>query len=211
MHMRMLTFAGLAGALFALASCQTMSAEQCAVADWRALGYEDAAKRGADRLGARTSDCSERGIVADVEAYQAGFQMGIREFCIPENGFAFARRGGLFEGMCPDDLDAAFRPAYADGRRVREAEQLVLTVQSRISTLENQRNRIDGQISAAERALAEATTDEERERRRNEINGLRRDRQRTYNDLAYSRGRLPVAEEAVLRLREEIGDRWGPW
>jgi hypothetical protein len=211
MYFRTLAFAALAAAVVGVAGCQTMSAEECAAADWRALGYEDAAQRGADRLLKRGEDCAKTGVSADAEAYQSGFAMGMREFCIPERGFVFARRGGVFEGACPADLEAEFRPAYLDGVRVRQAESALQTAQVRVSVLENQRARIDRETGEAESALSQATTKEERDRLTNQINGLRRDRRRTSDDLAYARSRVPVLEDAVLRLRDEIGDRWGPW
>src|SRR5262245_59620748 len=77
-------FAGFA----ALASCEAMSEEACATADWRALGMSDANNNGVDTLTNRAESCARKGISVDADAYHAGFNEGMYQFCQPERGFA---------------------------------------------------------------------------------------------------------------------------
>src|SRR5262245_10181029 len=98
----------LAAGAALLASCEPMSAEECAVADWRALGFTDASQNGADRFGERSESCAERGMAADFDGYRSGFAEGMYEFCQPTRAFAFARRGGSFNGACPAELEGVF-------------------------------------------------------------------------------------------------------
>lgn len=126
--MKLQAFA-LVGAVFALVvltGCETMSAEECATANWRQLGYSDADRNGTDNLADRAESCAEKGISADAQAYHRGFEDGLRAFCQPPRGFDFARRGGSFNGYCPGDLDQDFRYAYADGRRVYDLQQTLI-------------------------------------------------------------------------------------
>src|SRR5574338_602734 len=100
----LLVAAALAAGGALLASCETMSEEQCQVADWHALGYSDAAGAANDRFADRAESCARKGVSSDQAAYYAGFEDGMRAFCTPEHGFQFARNGGSFSGSCAADL-----------------------------------------------------------------------------------------------------------
>ncbi len=197
--------------LTALTGCETMSAEECAVADWAALGHADAAQSGASRLDDRAESCAEKGIAADAAAYDSGFADGMYDFCQPANGFAFARRGGQFNGMCPGDLQEQFGYAYSDGQRVRDAEAALAEARGDVGRLMAERDEIDDNIGSREGSLREATTDEERRRHRDEIARLQRERRNVNEDLRIAQSQIPALQRAVDMLRYEIGGRWGNW
>jgi hypothetical protein len=211
MTLRALALVAAAVGIAALTGCETMSAEECAAANWAALGQSDAAQNGASRYEARANSCGERGIAADADAYARGFNAGMYVFCRPENGFSFARRGGQFNGACPAELDREFGFAYSDGQRVRDAEQALQHAESELSSLRSRREDIDDNIGSQERQLAEATTDEERARHRGEIERLQRERRRVNDDMRVTQQQLPDLHAAIDRLRYEIGNRWGDW
>jgi hypothetical protein len=188
-----------------------MSAEECAAADWGALGYSDAARNGYSRYEDRAESCAEKGVMADAAAYRRGFDDGMFEFCRPENGFAFARRGGQFSGACPAELQEQFGYAYSDGQRVRIAEQALADARSQIGSLIAEREEIDDNIGSHEGSLREATTDEERRRHRDEIARLQRERRNVNEDLRIAQAQIPALQRAVDDLRYEIGARWGNW
>ncbi len=196
---------------FALTACETMSAEECAAADWRALGFNDAANNGAERFGDRAESCAEKGFGADGGAYASGFSDGMYQFCQPPNGFAFARRGGVFNGSCPADLQYDFLAAYNDGRRVRDAEYELSDARSDISALESRRRDIDEDLRDREREFAAATVEEERKRLQEEIDRLRRERRNANDDLRSAEQRIYYAQRRIDDLRLEIGARWAPW
>jgi hypothetical protein len=205
----MMIAVALAGAGALLASCETMSAEECAAADWRTLGYSDAASNGASRLSERTESCAEKGLLVDADAYNAGLANGFYEFCQPQRAFAFGRRGGTFNGSCPGEMQSAFFAAYNDGQRVHDAESQLNEARSRVSSLESRRRDIDDNIGSRERSLAEATTDEERARHRAEIDRLRRERRDVNEDIRVAQVNVPRMQRLVDDLRYEIGSRWG--
>lgn len=206
-----LVAAALAAGAALLASCETMSAEQCQAADWGALGYNDAASNANDRFADRAHSCSEKGIQADEAAYREGFEHGMRAFCTPEHGFQFARGGGTFGGSCAADLAEDFSYAYADGRRVHEAQAEVDEARSRISSIESRRSQIDEDLRDRENSLREATTDEERQHRRDQIDDLRRRRREANEDLRVANDALPRLLRNLDNIRAEIGGRYGPW
>lgn len=207
----LLVAAALAAGAALLASCETMSAEQCAAADWGALGYSDAAGAANDRFAARAQSCADKGIQPDQSAYYDGFANGMRAFCTPEHGFQFARNGGSFGGTCAADLAEDFAYAYADGRRVHDAQSEVDTARSQISSIESRRSQIDEDLRDRENSLREATTDEERQHRRDQIDDLRRRRREANEDLRVANDALPRLLRNLDSIRAEIGGRYGPW
>lgn len=207
----LLVAAALAAGGALLASCETMSAEQCAAADWGALGFNDAASNANDRFADRAQSCSEKGFQPDQQAYYDGFQHGMREFCTPEHGFQFARGGGSFNGTCAPDLAQDFAYAYADGRRVHDAQAEVDAVRSRMSSAESRRNQVDEDLRDRERALRDATTDDDRKRLQDQIDDLRRRRREANEDLRVANDALPRLLRNLDDIRAEIGGRYGPW
>jgi hypothetical protein len=196
----------------ALSGCETMSAEECVAADWRALGFNDAASNGADRFGSRAESCGEQGVVADQTAYASGFAEGMDRFCQPPNAFQFARRGGSFSGSCPSELQYDFYAAYNDGRRVHEAESEFSALRSEISSLESRLNEIDDDIRSRERSLADpSTTPEDREWLRSDRDRLRRERRDVIENLRLAEEKVYFAQRRVDDLRFDIGSRWAPW
>ena len=209
MKLRALALVGAVFALAALAGCETMSAEECATADWRQLGYADADRSGQDNLADRAESCAEKGISADAQAYHRGFEDGLRAFCQPPRGFDFARRGGSFNGYCPADLDEDFRYAYGDGRRVYDLQQSIDAAQSNVDNAIRRRNEIDENIRGQEGLLQAAANDAERNRIRDVIEGMRRERRDVNDDLRVAQEQLPRLTYQMNVLRSELGGRWG--
>ena len=62
-------------ALLGLSGCATMSADECAMSDWRTIGFEDGSMGyTAERLGNHRKACAKHGVAPDFEAYQTGCQ-----------------------------------------------------------------------------------------------------------------------------------------
>jgi hypothetical protein len=201
----------LAAAGGLLASCETMSAEECAGADWGQLGYNDASRSGRDSFGDRAQSCADKGFTADQGAYLNGFGSGMRVFCTPEGGFQFARNGGTFSGQCPSDLAEDFSYGYADGRRVHDAQAEIDSIRGAISSAESRRNQNEEDMNDRQRALRDAQTDQERADWRAAIDQLRRERRAIDDDLRNANDRLPRALRLMDQIRYDIGGRYGPW
>ena len=102
--------------LCALAGCAGMDAEECATADWRAIGYEDGVQgHGAARFGIHRKACAGHGVKADFDAYLAGRAAGVAHFCRPQNGYRLGLRGEPDAGICPAELEGPFLAAHAEG------------------------------------------------------------------------------------------------
>ena len=124
--------ASAAVVLVALSGCATMNRDECLTVDWRTVGFEDGvAGYAGDRIGQHRKACAKHGVTPDLAAYQAGREDGLREYCVPVNGFRLGAQGGSYGGMCPADLDPSFADAYESGRGL-------YALQSRLSSVSNQ-------------------------------------------------------------------------
>ena len=118
--MRLLIIAAaIGGAALALASCETMSAEQCMAGDWSGQGYADGQSGlTMSRLDDHAEACAKHGVTPDAAAYAAGRRQGLVYYCTPAKGFEVGRTGSGYAGVCPAELEADFTYAYRDGQIV---------------------------------------------------------------------------------------------
>lgn len=136
--------AGAAMLLLAIGGCATMDREECLTVDWRTVGFEDGAQGySGDRIGQHRKACAKHGVTPDLSAYQEGRAQGLREYCVPANGFRLGSQGGSYAGLCPSDLDPAFADAYHSGRQL-------YTLESRLSNVSYQLDSRRGDLRAAE-------------------------------------------------------------
>ena len=109
------------------------------------------------------------------------------------------------------DLAPDFNLAYADGRRIYSARSALSSAQSEYDSLRSRRDSIDREISDHERDLQAATADADRQRHRDEIGRLRRERRDTLDDMRVAQDDVALKTDLVDRLRYDIGTRWGAW
>jgi len=146
-------------ALLGLSGCASMSADECAMSDWRTIGFEDGA-RGytADRLGNHRKACAKHGVVPDFEAYQSGRQQGLRQFCQPSRGFNIGAGGGRYNGVCPGDMEPDFVNAFNTGHRLYTFRSSVNSANSKIKAKRAELERTEKRILAAEVELISKET-----------------------------------------------------
>ncbi|OCW59198.1 DUF2799 domain-containing protein [Hoeflea olei] len=125
-----------AGAL--AASCQTMSKEECSVADWRVVGEQDGAAGYApqDRFAGHVKACTKAGVNPDQTLWYQGYQQGLPRYCTPLNGLSVGSQGKSYANVCPTNLDPAFREGYDLGRIHYDKKQEISNLEMRIRTLE---------------------------------------------------------------------------
>jgi hypothetical protein len=119
--------------LCALAGCAGMDAEECASADWRAIGYEDGIQgQSAAAFGTHRKACAGHGVRADFDAYLAGRSEGVAQFCRPQNGYQLGLHGAPYGGICPLELEGRFLAAHADGYGLYERGAALDHIRKRI-------------------------------------------------------------------------------
>jgi hypothetical protein len=110
-----------------------MSANECLVSDWSAIGYEDGA-RGytTDRFGQHRKACAKHGVAANFEAYKRGREQGLLEFCQPARGYTLGVSGGRYNGVCSAEVEPEFVQAYNAGHQLYSLRAAVSSAESAI-------------------------------------------------------------------------------
>lgn len=204
-------FAVLASLLLALAGCAGgMSKEECLYADWRAIGYEDGA-RGADAsaIGSRRVACADKAQVApDMEAYLAGRERGLDQFCRPASGFDYGSRGYSYTGACASRDEGAFVAAYEKGLTLYGLVENYDAASRALADANADLDNIDHEIAHAQAALVNPVTPHpERLDHLAELKTLytRRDKVRdAIPNLAHN---ASLAEAELLDYRREMAGR----
>ena len=96
--------------------CASMSKKDCENADWHAIGYNDGA-RGIQpgHLNVYSQRCAEYKIAPDANAYQTGWDQGIRSYCTSATGYNTGAAGLAYSNICPADVAPAFLAGYRQG------------------------------------------------------------------------------------------------
>ena len=91
-----------------------MSKNECLMADWQGLGFEDGASgRHAAYIGERRKACAEHGIAVNRAAYETGYNRGILLYCNFDRGRLAALSGIAPYDTCPSHSE--FHKGFAEG------------------------------------------------------------------------------------------------
>ena len=144
--------------------CASMGEDECRVADWRAIGYEDGARgNAASHLGQRREACAEYGVTPNFAAYQQGRDDGLREYCTPASGYRVGRNGRSPTAVCPSELRGDFRDAYKSGREIHQAASVVRATESKLRHRKRELGEIRSSLtSKASKLIAPSTATERR-------------------------------------------------
>lgn len=176
------------------ACATTMNKDQCLIADWRTVGYEDGSLgRNEQWLAKRRDACAEFGVAPDLENYLGGRDEGLRVYCRPRRGFDLGLRNVSYNNICPSDVEAAFLNAYQDGKGLMERERRFNRISKAIADASIDLDAIDKEITATTIDLAtqQLTTQEQVNLALN------------LKDLAEERGRIKGDLPAMEAEREE--------
>ncbi|MEX2123173.1 MAG: DUF2799 domain-containing protein [Woeseia sp.] len=151
-------------ALLVLNGCASMSGDECAMSDWHTIGFEDGSRGyAADRLGDHRKACAKHGVAPDFQAYRAGRDEGLQQFCQPSRGFNLGANGGNYNGVCNAHLEPRFLDAYRSGYHLYNLRSNVNSATHQIGAREGELDDIKELIRSKEAALiARDTTTEER-------------------------------------------------
>lgn len=169
-----------------VSGCASMSAEECQVGDWFAVGYTDGV-RGipSSRFSEYRKDCAAHGVAPDLVAYRAGRDEGLQEFCQPDRAFELGSRGGSNPGVCPESSRDEFAVAWQTGRQLFELRSAVQEVQRRIDRGHQQLADLEAQSSELEAHLVSSEPSmEERLQLLLDLKNLSEEKKRLEDELA---------------------------
>jgi hypothetical protein len=118
-----------------LQGCATLDKDECMLADWRLIGYEDGvAGKSATAVGEYRKDCAKHAVVPDLAMYRAGREEGLLQYCKADNGYRLGNAGRGLATVCPTALQGDFRDAYNAGRKLYLARSAVKKTHSRLNS-----------------------------------------------------------------------------
>jgi len=152
----------LAAALLMLAvsGCASMNKAECLNVDWRTVGYEDGvAGRSGERIGEHRKACAKHGVTPDFNAYQAGRETGLREYCQPETGYQLGVNGYALKTSCPADVKEDFESAYHAGFELYAMRARVVNAQNELESTHRELAQIDQDLIAVSAIVVARDTD----------------------------------------------------
>ena len=175
-----------------LASCATMSPQECKFANWGEVGLRDGLEgQSLGLFNTRVSDCAEAGVRVDGNAYLKGRDSGLRSYCRLENAVQLGLNGGSYEGVCPAQIDGEFRRRFQTGYNVYASHAEVARLENRMQSLEQRLRKLDRD---EDKRLRDANKEDDRRRIRRDIDD---ERHRT-------RDELRDLDRALYRAREAV-------
>ena len=172
-----------------LASCATLSEEQCQTGDWRSIGINDGARgRPISYVSNHIDACAEYGIGLDQTLYQAGRDEGLQAYCRLDVAAREGLDGERYYGVCEGNLGIAFARVHGAAEDVYDLEAELNSIDSEISSLVSRLGR--GGLS--EDDAAELASD---------IRSLERDRDSVRRQIRLAENRLrAIQRDEQLRL-----------
>ncbi len=193
-----------------LSGCATLSESQCIANDWETVGYRDgAAGNSSSQLLKHQNACVKHGVVPDREAYLAGWNEGVRQFCQPENAFTAGESGHRYANVCPTELQGSFHAAYQEGRQLYLAQSEINELNGQIAQKERRLDQIAKEIREAEASLvADGTDPAERRRLLDETKSLAQEQGQLEAEIRELTVDAAVKAERLKALRQTLA--WAP-
>lgn len=120
-----------------LASCASVSPEQCREGDWRGIGFADGKEgRSAGYISRHQEACNKIGITPDVNAWLAGREAGLKEYCTPQNAYRIGRKGTELANLCTGPSVSELNAANIKGRKYYAITREISSLQTRSSDID---------------------------------------------------------------------------
>ena len=129
--------AGLAG-LTLVASCATLSEDECLAGNWREIGQRDGqAGRTASFIAEHAKACEKAGVVPNRSLWEQGRQAGLPAYCTPAKVYGEGRSGRSLSPVCPSAQLPALQLANDRGRAWHRLTNEINGLTSEISQLQS--------------------------------------------------------------------------
>ncbi|MDD7970545.1 DUF2799 domain-containing protein [Roseinatronobacter alkalisoli] len=174
--------------LVILASCASISREECLQGDWTAIGLRDGAagERPDMQFERHQRQCAKVDVAPERSAWQRGYDQGLRQFCTPLSGLAEGQRGRINRNLCPAAQAAGFDEGHALGLREHAQRMRVQNLLNEINSLRDRSNVIVGALAA------------------DSDTGLRAEWQNNRSEILHLQLELGLERAALRRLEREV-------
>lgn len=189
---------------FIFSGCASLSKNECANANWDAIGYRDGSRgKSVSRFDTHEKACTKHGFKADFALYKDGHQRGLEEvYCKPGNGYRLGLNGRGYNNVCPAGAAPEFLAAYHYGRDIYKVQRSYDVLQQKARTLKADLAAVDERIAVLEQNNHEAGWDA-RAGHVKQLNRERRDVQAQYDRIKLTRPMSLQSQTLVNHLHQE--------
>jgi hypothetical protein len=189
-----------------LAGCASVSKNQCLANDWETVGYRDGlAGVQQTNLLRHQNACIKHGVRPDRNAYLAGWNDGVTQYCQPGNAFRVGERGAGYGNVCPPHMQTDFDLAYQDGRRLYLAGVEVNRLRDRLQSHDARVRDIKAELTGITAAMLDSHhTASDRAAMLLTAKDLTEERTHLERDMDALRLELAVKEEELAHLRHQL-------
>ncbi len=121
-----------------LTGCQTISPEECKMADWYNRGANDGSEGvKASVIQTYRSECAEAGVKVNSVEWRKGYEQGLRSYCTAENGYLVGSEGRNYYGVCQN---SKFIENYRLGKNEHELKQKRQEIRDEINKIRTKLN-----------------------------------------------------------------------
>lgn len=130
-----------------LTGCASMSVEECATADWRALGFSDGARgETLSRAQRRSNDCTDHGYTMDRAAYDEGRHAGLGQYCTADTAYRLGESGRSYNGVCSSHDERSFLAAYDRGLQLHRFTSAASSAEANLKSARSRHSELDTQL-----------------------------------------------------------------
>jgi hypothetical protein len=188
-----------------LSSCASMSAEDCAVVDWRNVGYTDGVRgvlQNNDNW--QVTRCRDLEAPVDLELYSRGYTEGVNRYCEPDNGYKLGLTGADYNGICRPLNEELFLDEYYLGLEVFQFEEPVRQAESDVERLKKEEYELEKKYDKATYWLdnnADTADEQQIRNAKTTRDNARYDSIRVRKELDYARQKLLDTERALAAYK----------
>ena len=95
-----------------LSSCATMSKDECKVANWKDVGFNDGSNGQEVLLSSHSKSCAKVGVAPKTAQYMKGYHEGEKQYCTRDNGLLAGEKNRYVGGICKS---ASLKPVFMSG------------------------------------------------------------------------------------------------
>lgn len=128
------------GAVALLASCASVSREECLAGDWVSIGQRDGAagRVGDTQFERHVTACAKVDVVPDRRAWAQGYEAGLRQYCTPLGGLREGEAGNIYRNVCPAASEPGFLRGHDLGLSAHRQRQKISEIEREISSLRSE-------------------------------------------------------------------------
>jgi uncharacterized coiled-coil protein SlyX len=137
-----------------LNGCATLDKNECLVANWETIGYEDGTKgRPASWIGKHRSACAKHNVAPDLTTYNKGRKQGLVQYCRADVGYREGVNGRKYQNVCPRASERKFLSGYDYGRRIYKVKSRIRSLGYKIRKEEKVLDELADNVTVTEAEL----------------------------------------------------------